>query len=491
MALTGIIILTFFVVLAAFAPLLTHENPVYATSLASPYSVPGWAKVFPQYQNLPVNTQYFTGGDFKQPSSVGLFDYSPTNGSVSSGIGYNYLWNNRVGPSGVQAESYDLANTGPGSLEISLNAASNGANAAFTMTRNFTYDFSSPQRFRIGLYALTNSSSPLVAIVSMTLSSPAKSYLIMSQQQFNLDNSTWTQIVADSRSALMEFLVSPSNTLANIAGIILNLKGSYTLSMSIGIQGIPSGHTSIYISDAMFFVFGSAYGVLGTDSEGRSVWSQFLYGARVSLEVGFFAALIVILLASVIGITSAYYGGWVDETLMRFNDLMLTIPILPLLLVLILIVDISRVQINIDELVVFLIGFLGWEVYARVIRSQVLAVKERAFVSAAKTLGVKPRTIIRRHILPNIMGLIYALLSQAVPLAILLQAALSFLGFYDPTVFSWGRMLGEAQSVATVPTYGFVWWWFLPPGIAIALVSVSFIFIGNALDEMFNPKLVR
>ncbi|MCL4519091.1 MAG: ABC transporter permease, partial [Thaumarchaeota archaeon] len=214
-------------------------------------------------------------------------------------------------------------------------------------------------------------------------------------------------------------------------------------------------------------------------------------GARVSLSVGFFAAAIVIIFATIIGVVSGYYGGWLDQTLMRLNDLLLTIPLFPLLLVLILVVDISDFKIDTEELIVLLIGFLGWEVYARLIRSQVLSVKERTFVHVARTLGVKPRTIIRRHIMPNIVGLIYALLAEAVPTAILLEASLSFLGFYDPNVMSWGRMLADAQSVATVPTYGFVWWWFLPPGFAIALVAVSFIFVGHALDEVFNPKIAK
>ena len=491
MALTGTIIIVFFVSLAALAPILTNVNPIYSTELASPYSVPQWAKIFPAYSSLPVDTQYFTQGDFKAPSSVGLFTYSPKNNTQFAGMTFAYAWNGAIGPSRAQAESYDLANTGPGSLQVIVSNPRGSSYTTFSLSRDFSYDYVPPQRFRLGLYMLANTTTPLSVIVSATLSNSSKSYLILSQDQLQVQNKSWTHLTADSHSEQMEVLISPNNLLADIASLMLSSEGTYNVNISLAVTNLPKGSTSIYISDAMFFVFGSAYGPLGTDDQGRSVWSQFVFGARVSLEVGFFAAAIVIMLASLIGVVSAYYGGWVDETLMRLNDLLLTIPVLPLLLVLILVVDISHANIDTEELIVLLIGFLGWEVYARVIRSQVLSVKERTFVSAARTLGVKPRTIIRRHIMPNVAGLIYALLSQAVPVAILLEAALSFLGFYDPTVISWGRMLGSAQSVAIVPTYGFVWWWFLPPGIAIALVSVSFIFIGNALDEMFNPKLVR
>jgi peptide/nickel transport system permease protein len=503
MALTGIVIILSFLTLALLAPILTNVNPIYSTELASPYAVPQWARAFPAYSSLPVDTQYFPGGDFKSPASLRMFSYYPANGSSDSGVKYSYLWNGVVGPTLAQGLSYDLVNTGPGSLAVEMlgsqNSSATGALSNFTLSRSFAYEYSAAHRFRLSLYALTDSASPLNLLVSAyVVAPPARAYSIMSQQQYQVNNDTWTQIVADSQNSQMAELVSPNNLLSNVANIVLSTKGTYNISVSIAVttpgeksQSASPSSTKIYISDASFYVFGSAYGVLGTDDQGRSVWSQFLYGARVSLAVGFFAAAIVILLASVIGITSGYYGGWVDETLMRFNDLLLTIPLLPLLLVLILVIDISHATIDTEELIVLLIGFLGWEVYARVIRSQVLSVKERTFVNAARTLGVKPRTIVRRHILPNVAGLIYALLSQAVPIAILLEAALSFLGFFDPNVISWGRMLGAAQAVAIVPTYGFVWWWFLPPGLGIALVSVSFIFVGNSLDEMFNPKLVR
>ncbi|MDG6995689.1 MAG: ABC transporter permease, partial [Nitrososphaerota archaeon] len=327
--------------------------------------------------------------------------------------------------------------------------------------------------------------------VGITISSSNRTYALMEQGDFQLSSTTWTHVTADSYSTPVKLLVAPQNLLANVASTVFQSEGNYTVTINIKATALPAGTTSFFISDTMFFVFGSVYGKLGTDDLGRSVWSQFVYGARISLAVGLFAAAIVIVLASMIGVVSGFYGGWVDQTLMRLNDLLLTIPLLPLLLVLILVIDISGLKIDTEELIVLLIGFLGWEVYARVIRSQVLSIKERTFVNVARTLGVKPRTIIRRHIMPNVVGLIYALLAEAVPTAILLEAALSFLGFYDPNVISWGRMLGEAQSVATVPTYGFVWWWFLPPGLAIALVSVSFIFIGHALDEVFNPKIVK
>ena len=492
MALTGLIIILFFVVLAVLAPVLTNENPIYSTSLASPYSVPQWAVAFPQYSGLPLDTQYFQpGGDFKTPSSVNLWTFSPQNGSSTSGTTMSYLWNGVVGPSNAAGDQYDLKNTGQGSLEVVTSTNSSFSNPTFTMSRGFDYQYKPAQRFRIGFYASTNSSAPINLVVGITVSSPSANYTILQNSFFTVTRGNWTQVVVDSQSATVELLVSPNNLLANVGKIVLSTQGRYTVNVNVEIQNAPKGTTHLYLSDTMFYVFGSAYGVLGTDSQGRSIFSQFVYGAQVSLEVGLFAAAIVILLASVVGVVSGYYGGWVEEVLMRLNDLLLSIPILPLLLVLILVIDVSGLKIDTEELVILLIGFLGWEVYARAIRSQVLSVKEKTFVNAARTLGVKPRSIVRRHIIPNVAGLIYALLSQAVPVAILLEAALSFLGFYDPRVMSWGRMLGAAQSVATVPTYGFVWWWFLPPGVAIALISVSFIFIGNALDEMFNPKILK
>jgi peptide/nickel transport system permease protein len=135
--------------------------------------------------------------------------------------------------------------------------------------------------------------------------------------------------------------------------------------------------------------------------------------------------------------------------------------------------------------IIIIIGFLGWMGFARIVRSQVLTLKERPFVEAARAVGAGRWRIISRHVFPNIVSLTYVNLALTVPAAILTESALEFLGLGDPSVVSWGNMFEHAAFSGSLS----IWWWVLPPGIAIALVSLSFVLIGYALDEIFNPRL--
>jgi peptide/nickel transport system permease protein len=168
---------------------------------------------------------------------------------------------------------------------------------------------------------------------------------------------------------------------------------------------------------------------------------------------------------------------------MRFNDMILVIPVLPLLIVLL-----AVLSPNINN-IILIIGLLGWNGFARVVRSQVLSLRERPFIEAAKAAGAGTTHILTRHIVPNIVTLIYVNLALSVPAAILTEAALSFLGLYDPNAVSWGRTINESLGGGTA--LGGLWWWILPPGFAIAILSLSFILLGYGLDEIFNPKLRR
>jgi len=178
---------------------------------------------------------------------------------------------------------------------------------------------------------------------------------------------------------------------------------------------------------------------------------------------------------------AGFKAGLTDEVLMRFTDMMLVIPSLPLLLVLIGVLGPNLINI------IIIIGLLGWMGFARVIRSQILSLKERPFIEAARAAGAGTRRILTSHVFPNIVSLTYVNLALSVPAAILTEAALSFLGLGDPISPSWGQILHNAQSFGNLDK----WWWVVPPGISIALISLSFVLIGYALDELFNPKLRR
>ena len=231
----------------------------------------------------------------------------------------------------------------------------------------------------------------------------------------------------------------------------------------------------------------SVHGPLGTDDAGHDVWAQLVYGARISLMVGFLAGFIAMFVGSLFGILAGYFGGNLDNLLMRITDVLLVIPDLPLMLI--LVATLRQMDLNISPLAVLIavIGLLYWTSTARLIRSQVLTIKERQFVSRARAIGAGHAHIIRRHILPQIMPLIVANTVLILSTAILVESGLAFLGLGDPTQPSWGTMLNFAFDRSAI-TNG-AWWFYLPPGFAIVWVTLGCVLLGNVLEEMLNPRL--
>jgi peptide/nickel transport system permease protein len=225
----------------------------------------------------------------------------------------------------------------------------------------------------------------------------------------------------------------------------------------------------------------SAEHLLGTDDAGRDVLSNFIYGARVSLIVGFFAAFISVLIGGLIGISAGFYGGKVELILMRFTDIMLVIPALPLAVVLVALTSPSLGNI------IFVIGILGWTTTARLVRSQTLSVKERKFVLRARSIGSGNAHIIRRHIFPLVLPLMVANSVLVISLAILEESTLSFLGLGDPTMISWGQMLNFAFTRGGVSSGA--WWALVMPGLGIVWVVLGLTFLGHGLEQIFNPRL--
>ena len=209
--------------------------------------------------------------------------------------------------------------------------------------------------------------------------------------------------------------------------------------------------------------------------------------------MGIVASVIAVAVGTIVGIAAGYLGGILDEVLMRFTDFMLILPFLPLLLIIITIISVGNVHFPFGNefLIIVVIAIFSWEGIARIIRAQVLSLRSRQFVEASRGLGAKSGHIMARHILPNVTGLIYANMALTVPGAILTEAAVTFLGFGDPTIVSWGSMVSRAQEAVTSPVHSFVWWWFLPPGLAIAVLSMAFLLVGFALDSVLNPRLRR
>ena len=226
----------------------------------------------------------------------------------------------------------------------------------------------------------------------------------------------------------------------------------------------------------------------GTDDAGHDVWSQLVYGARVSLTVGFLAGFIAMFVGSFLGILAGYFGGWVDNILMRITDVLLVIPDLPLMLVLVATLRQMELKISPLTVLILVIGLLYWTSTARLVRSQVLTIKERQFVARARAIGAGHAHIIRKHIVPQIMPLIVANTVLILSTAILIESGLAFLGLGDPTQPSWGTMLNFAFDRNAISNGA--WWFYLPPGLAIVWVSLGCVLLGNVLEEMLNPRLM-
>lgn len=221
---------------------------------------------------------------------------------------------------------------------------------------------------------------------------------------------------------------------------------------------------------------------LGSDQNGVDIFSELLVGARTSIIVGIFSAVIASFLGAAVGLYSGYVGGWKDEITMRLNDIVLSIP----WLVLMIVVAALMGKINLLG-IILIIGLTGWSYTARMVRAQVLSIRERQFVERARAIGATDMEIIRRHIFPNTFPVVFANTILTVALSILSEATLSYLRLRPADAVTWGTMLSYASesSALKIGLEG----WILVPGICIVLLVLAFTLLGYALDEILNPKL--
>lgn len=238
----------------------------------------------------------------------------------------------------------------------------------------------------------------------------------------------------------------------------------------------------------------SAEHLFGTDRLRRDLFNLTVHGTRVSMVIGLLATVITVVIGAVIGIVSGFVGGAADTILMRISDFFLVLPTFVLALILApILLDIIGTQAEVGGMrmtlvvIIVVIGITSWASTARIIRSQTLSLRERAFVDRARVVGAGPGWIMRRHILPNVVNLIVANAVLTFAGAVLTETTLSFIGLGDPFQPSWGQLLNQAEADGAIGIGA--WWAIAPPGVAIILVVLAFTLVGSALDDILNPKL--
>jgi peptide/nickel transport system permease protein len=253
------------------------------------------------------------------------------------------------------------------------------------------------------------------------------------------------------------------------------------MALAAPLLAAESGLRAVNVTDNEPWLGPGDFAPLGTDKLGRSIFTQVVWGARTSLLVGLAATVLAALIGMTVGIAAGFYGRRAGALLMRLTEWFLVIPFLPLAIVLAAVLGPSIGNI------ILVIGITSWPSMARIVRAQVLTLKERLYVDRSRALGASQAHLMVRHILPGVTGLILASTTLTVPVAILSETTLSFLGFGDPSRPSWGKMLEEAFEQGALTQEA--WWWYVPPGVCIVLVVLSFTLVGRALEEILDPRL--
>lgn len=256
------------------------------------------------------------------------------------------------------------------------------------------------------------------------------------------------------------------------------LKGDYIFS--IDLYGVNSENQ---IHESKLIIGGKAFGIMGTDELRRDLAIGLLWGTPLALFIGLVVSISSVIMGLLYGVYAGYKGKKTDEMMMRVNDVIYALPALPFLIIL---------SVTISNSIFVMVGFLtifGWVGIAKVARSMSLQIKTRGYVDAANMMGQKDSKIILKHIVPQLLPYAFASIAISVPAAITTEAGLSFLGLGDPSFPTWGQILHDANTFGAAARG--LWWWIMPPGVMIAITGLAFVFIGNALDAIVNPRLKR
>jgi len=488
-AAVGLILLVFFSLVAIVGPFFTSSDPIAAGGvpigskempIAAPYACPEWYRDL-LGGNYTKNIYIVSDPGFSDPSKLSL-------------------WKNSTTDPGIHVDYGTSTGKDDGFIEMTFTREGNA-----TISIDFLYpyevspiQFASEYSYRVDTqYPQTREQANFTLFLNFEHKIPGSSYMRAFPAAFptviDVSNATWNSVYSDQASS-----TSPNVLLLygreDPSPIIFAKPRAYTLDLTVqfsrnetayGGNVTAYGNPKFLLDNVNSVLFGNSFGLLGTDDLERDIFTQLVVGTRISFVIGIVSAVLSVGIGLIVGLVAGYVGGATDEILMRVNDMLLVIPSLPLTIVLVFVLGQSMLNI------IVVVGVLGWMGFARTVRSAVLSLKERSFIEAVKASGGGRGYIIRRHIVPNVFPLIYITLAMSVPGAIVSEAALSWLGLGPLDVMSWGRILYQFEGAgAAVAMNAFrYWYWAIPPGICIALLSLSFVLIGYALDEILNPRL--
>lgn len=443
--LLGLATVLIYIVLAIIGPWITPYEPLRDTRLAQSFAMPEWVAILPQY------------ADFPRTSNTPIY------------------WN--------ISEKSPLIDAQWGEQIVVRYLGGGTKTAHIYLIANFTYTHEvSPKTFHITFEWSAETVRNLT--YSLNIGFICKNGTIQRLWWTDNDKPDGGDAFLNSQGIdlLNRLGLDPLKT--NLAKNVFSGSGEYGLLLHI--MFIPTSKSAtckIHIANGELRILGLLHGALGTDHSGRDVYSQLTAGVRISLQIGLLAAVISTTIGIVVGVVSGYVGGLTDEISMRIVDILLCLPVLPLLLTLMFIYGKSPYYL------ILIIAIFWWLGLSRVIRSQALSLREMPFIECAKAAGAGRFYIIFRHLIPNVLPVAFAHMVLAVPGAIITEASLSFLGFGDPSTPTWGRMLNEAFNYGAFTQMA--WWWIFPPGLAIVGLCLAFVFVGHAVDEVANPRLRR
>ncbi|MHA1768835.1 MAG: ABC transporter permease [Candidatus Thorarchaeota archaeon] len=492
MGILGVAVVAVFVGMAIFAPYITMYDPTPTAKVSPPYLAPSWLSVFDPYGvvtgeylpdplllEAPIIGVNGTSGEFSgvhvPVSETSNTSYVNLTWTHTPGVQLDYVGNDPLDP----MPDYNDMVYFEQDFDWPFNSVPEDVNMSITYGTTVTGDFANTSigghlMFRIYVWAVDSSNDWIMLYESR--------------------EATYTPVQLEKRISLNFLSIreiyggmvevngtqeDPTDTVR----VIIGLAPTYRFESYAGQTPWQTfnGSVTFTVTRLKMVSYGGYFGIMGTTNWGADAYSQLIYGSRISLTIGILATGLSTGVGVLVGMVAGYFGGKVDEVLMRIVDFLLVIPGLPLMMVLAAFLGASIQNI------IIVIAILGWTGTSRLIRSQVLAEKNKAYVESARAIGASDTYIMFRHILPNVTPILFANITLGVVGAILSEAGLSFLGLTDPEDPSWGRMLADARTGGAFSTGA--WWVVLFPGLMITILSLAFTFVGHTLDQVLNPRL--